>query len=102
MKLFDSFNPNKVRRETELKIVLAKLQFLSSEFARGADQKADVRFWEEQLQLFEEFDEGKSEVLTYAKEAYQSLYSLFLQKHELTDEEERKRFVELSKRVYDE
>jgi len=102
VKLFDAFNPNKIRRETELKIVLAKLQFLSAEFAKGADQKADVRFWEEQLRALNELDDGKNEVLTYAKEAYESLYRLFLVKHELINEEERESFVELAKRVYDE
>lgn len=81
MRMKDLFGITKMQRETELKIALEKLQFLASEMEKGKDRIEDVRFWMESLDVLEEQDTGKSFLLRKTREAYSSLFKMFLQKH---------------------
>lgn len=87
MKIKQLIGMERDQENIKLKISFEKLQFLASEMQKGNDRKNDARFWKEELELVKSLDSGKSFSVTKAREAYETLYALFIKRHGLTGEQ---------------
>lgn len=87
MRILKWLGITKAQHNIQLKIAFEKLQFLATEMKRGNDRKSDVRFWKEELALVNSIDTGRDFAVRRAKEAYEVLFHMFIEKHELKEEE---------------
>ncbi|PLS19647.1 hypothetical protein CVD28_04305 [Bacillus sp. M6-12] len=87
MSILNGFNRKNVQANMELEIIITKLQFLASCMENNTDKPSDLKHWQENMTNLYDLQIKNVAYLSFIKDAYHTLYKLYLKKHhpELTD-----------------
>lgn len=81
INIFNGFSRREVGNNIELKVILGKLQFLTSTMENGTDKPSDIKHWQKLISELNNLDIRKNKLFPNVQVAYNSLYKIYLIRH---------------------